>query len=332
MRRIRLGFAGRSVEFVDRDVALRQIAELGERGTRFPLVVYGPEGCGKTALLLQARAMLEDAGYEAIYVNPVAGELGDVLGYSPSLRDVVREVLSALPDPLPRIVDAAISVASLAMRRLSRPRLALLLDDVFQAIGVDRAELYVKALLNLIEYPPSDYDRIVVIVASSEGVTRRRVGRHRWAEIRMIWNMPRQGFEELYNLLPNPKPRAEDAWKLTGGNPGYLEALWRAGWAVDAVVDVLVRRVAPIAKRWRAELEAAAEDPDYLWDEYPRTEALIDELVEANLIAEVWDRKQHLWVDQPPPEKDPELGIGRFYAWQTPLHREAAQRALRGYY
>jgi len=51
-------------------------------------------------------------------------------------------------------------------------------------------------------------------------------------------------------------------------------------------------------------------------------------LVELNLIMYMHDRDEHFWIDQPPPEKDPELGIGRFYAWQTPLHREAVRRAL----
>ena len=40
-------------------------------------------------------------------------------------------------------------------------------------------------------------------------------------------------------------------------------------------------------------------------------------------------RYEYLWVDEPPPERDPELGVGRNVAWQTPLHREAVRRALR---
>jgi len=42
----------------------------------------------------------------------------------------------------------------------------------FQAIGLERAEVYVKSLLNLIEYPPEQYERIVIIVATSEGFSR----------------------------------------------------------------------------------------------------------------------------------------------------------------
>jgi hypothetical protein len=32
---------------------------------------------------------------------------------------------------------------------------------------------------------------------------------------------------------------------------------------------------------------------------------------------------------KPPPERDPELGIGKYLAWQTPIYREAVRRALR---
>jgi hypothetical protein len=53
--------------------------------------------------------------------------------------------------------------------------------------------------------------------------------------------------------------------------------------------------------------------------------------VERNFILyNIYERQQIFWVDAPPPETDPELGIGRNVAWQTPIHREAVRRALRG--
>ena len=53
------------------------------------------------------------------------------------------------------------------------------------------------------------------------------------------------------------------------------------------------------------------------------------ELVWRNLIIYIYRRGPALWVDQPPPERDLELGIGRNVAWQTPIHREAVRMALR---
>jgi predicted AAA+ superfamily ATPase len=50
--KIKLSFtAGLEVEFVDRERAIKQVEELAEKGTRFPIVIFGPEGCGKTAWL-----------------------------------------------------------------------------------------------------------------------------------------------------------------------------------------------------------------------------------------------------------------------------------------
>jgi len=34
-----------------------------------------------------------------------------------------------------------------------------------------------------------------------------------------MWNMGRDGFEEPYERIPEPKPDAEEAWRWTGGNP-----------------------------------------------------------------------------------------------------------------
>jgi hypothetical protein len=46
------------------------------------------------------------------------------------------------------------------------------------------------------------------------------------------------------------------------------------------------------------------------------------------IVYNIYERKQVFWIDQSPPEKDSELGIGKNVAWQTPLHREAVKRAL----
>jgi hypothetical protein len=37
------------------------------------------------------------------------------------------------------------------------------------------------------------------------------------------------------------------------------------------------------------------------------------------------------WINKTPLEKDPDVGIGRELAWQTPLYREAVKRALGRY-
>jgi len=337
VKRIKLAFADRELEFTDRDRALAQISEWAERGTYPVYVIYGPEGCGKTALLKQAKAVLEDEfGYHVIYTNPLARRVEEIFQYSPSARELVEKAFSVFSDPLAKAVDLAINVAGWLMQKFRRSRVAVLMDDIFQAVGVENAEAYVKALLNLIEWPPAEYDKIVVLVASSEGVTRERVGRHRWAELRVMWNMSREGFRQLYDVLPSPKPPFDEVWRTTGGNPGILSMLLKRQWDTRQLVKWLIASkglgdVLPALSRVKLEvLREAVEDPDVIFKRIREREVqeLRDLLIEKNLVVRVWDRDQYLWVDQPPPERDSELGIGRYYAWQTPLHREAVRKTL----
>jgi len=50
MRRVKLPLTPQlEVEFANRERGVQQVLEWSEKGTRFPIVVFGPEGCGKTA-------------------------------------------------------------------------------------------------------------------------------------------------------------------------------------------------------------------------------------------------------------------------------------------
>jgi len=332
-----LTFADLRIEFFDRERGVEQVRELGEKGTYPVYVVYGPEGCGKTAFLRQARAVLEDEfGYHVVYTNPLAERFEEVLEFTPSMGDIVKEVFSLFPEPYSKIVDVAISIAYRVIKRFSRPRVAVLMDDIFQAVGVNQAEIYVKALLNLIEWPPAEYEKIVVLVSSSEGVTWERIGRHNWATFRILWNMSRNGFEGLYGLLPGPKPSFEEVWRLTGGNPRMLSRFFKAGWSVEWLVRDLIaskgldEAVPRLSSDKLGVLREAVEDPDVIFNRIAEkaVQELRDILIEKNLIIRVRDRDGYSWIDAPPPEKDPVLGIGKRYAWQSPLHREAVRRVL----
>jgi hypothetical protein len=286
LKRVKLDFAGLRVEFCDRERAIRQVEEFAERGTWHPVVVFGPEGCGKTAWLKQATETLREMGYEAIYVDPMRRDF------------VVRTDVKELVEKFAKAASEAIGVAQLKLATLAidavkwlvsmwrRGKVAVLVDDAFQAIGPDKAAMYVKALLGLVEYPPEGYERIVAIAATSEGLSRREIGRHRWATIRPMWNMSKKGFEELYEKLPGPKPDFEEAWRLTGGNPEMLAKLYEAKWKADAVVAELVRAkelTKDFIKKWSSYLKRVVEDPQSLWEEdFP--DGLREELIAKNLI------------------------------------------------
>lgn len=102
-----------------------------------------------------------------IYYSPAEWAGGRLLS-TEDLRELARGVAEVLNLPA-AVLDKLLELAARAVR-LGRGRVAVLLDDVFLAVGVDRAELLVKALPNFIEYPPRDYERVVVLAASSEGV------------------------------------------------------------------------------------------------------------------------------------------------------------------
>jgi hypothetical protein len=334
VRRVELELApGVVVEFVDRERALGQVEEFAVEGTRWPVVVFGPEGCGKTALLRQAAAMLRDLGYDVFYLHHLdrvfSAEVDD-----PDVKrlflDLVRRTLE--DERWGRLAMAVFDLTREVLRRRRR-KVAVIADDVFQVIGLDKAAAYVKGLLNMIEHPQYKYENLVVLVATSEGVSRREIGRHRWARLMPMWNMGRDGFLQLYEKIPGPKPLFEEAWRWTGGNPNMLVELYKAGWGVDEVVKRLIISkgltsfVRSLGREVRELLWRAVEDPDSLLS--PEGAPLLERLVDINvLIDSITYRDPPLWIDQPPPERDLELGIGKHVVWHTPLHREAVRRAL----
>ena len=264
MRRVRLSFAGREIEFDNRDFALKQVEDWVNRGMALPRVVYGPEGCRKTTWLRQTTMLLKELDFEAIYVNPVESVFMVKLGIM-DLRDMLMKLIRETTSQVAwgRVVWSIIGIARSLIEAGTR-KLVIIVDDAFQVIGIDKAAVYVKGLLGILEHPPASYDKVIAIAATSEGVSLGEIGRHSWSDTAPIWNMSKD---------------------IT---PGFV-------------------------RRWLSHLREAVEDPDYLWFNVP--EELINELVRRNLIMHnLLERKQTLWIDQPPPERDLELGIGKHTA------------------
>jgi len=335
IRRIRLELApGLRVEFTDRDRGIQQVLEFAEKSTWYPVVVFGPEGCGKTAWLKQSVEILKEQDFSIIYFNPMRREFLAEVGVK-SVEERVLEILKQASSmhALAEFIGSVIDFAREAIR-FGRRRIAIIVDDAFQFTGVREASFIVKGMLEIIEYPPESYERIVAIAATSEGLSRWEIGRHRWALLRPMWNMGRRGFEELYEKIPGPKPSIDEAWRLTGGNPDMLTRLYQANWNADIVVTELTkmkRLTRDFVRRWGIYLGSIIEDPDKLWEEEV-PEEFINELVTRNFVLyDMYDRDLWFWIDEPPPVKNLELGIGKHTAWQTPLHREAVKRALREY-
>ena len=115
-----------------------------------------------------------------------------------------------------------------------------------------------------------------------------------------------------------------------------LAKLIEANWGRNLLLEemVKIRRLDVLVKNLSDEeltlLKQVVEDPDALFERLREEAAqnLLNKLIELNMVIEVWDRDPYFWIDEPPPEKDLELGIGRYVAWRTPMHREAVKRAL----
>ena len=331
MGRVKLRFAGLEVEFVDRVRGIQQVIDWVEGVVIQPIVVFGPEGCGKSAWLKQVAEVLKEGGFDVIYVDVLHREF---IAYT-DVREVLERLSEVIADvtgySYAKLADLVVLIVKELLKKWRKRKVALLVDEVFQAIGLDKAEIYTKVLLNLIEYPPTSYEKIIAVITTSEGLSRWRIGRHRWAWLMPMWNMSKEGFKELYDKLPEPKPDFEDVWRLCGGNPFILEQLYQVRWDVNKVITNLIkgRGLTPnLISKWGELIKSAIDDPDVLWSpEVPKE--LINELIEKNLIVyDLYPRDKYFWIDEPPPEKDSELGIGKYVAWQTPLHREAVRRVL----
>jgi ABC-type cobalamin/Fe3+-siderophores transport system ATPase subunit len=154
VKRVRLSFAKDvEIEFCDREGAIRQVEGFAERGTRHPVVVFGPEGCGKTAWLKQATELLRELGFEAIYVDPMRKDFiahTDVKEVAERLAEAASEVVGVAQL---KLATLAIDAVKWLVSKWRKRRVAVLVDDAFQAIGLDKAAVYVKALWGLVEYP-----------------------------------------------------------------------------------------------------------------------------------------------------------------------------------
>ncbi len=324
--------------FVDRVEEIEALQKLARSGIALPIYLYGPEGCGKTRLL---REFVEKFDGVAVYIDALEHEkVENALITNPVLKELERLVEGILTGVSGAIgAYLASRVASILERiaieiGVKGKELLIVVDDVSRAIGLDKVEWYVKWLYELIKKLWEKYEprSVLVIATTSEGQSLDLVLRHTYASARLIWNLGREAFNELVRELSPPKELdMESLWRATGGNPRALIDIARSyGWNVDAWLDALKRKLARVLATIRSrnlvkELKRIIENPDAVYDEpSPEMEELYRVLVEENLF--VYKYIATLSGKEIP--EDPDLGIGKYYAWQIPAYKHVLWELL----
>ncbi len=342
------------LRFVNRIEEIRSLVEWCSSFRYTPLYLYGPEGCGKTRLLRELVKRFEKLLGEdaiAIYIDALESwDIGKALLASPTVAkslNLAKLGMRVVSDLVARNVPVGQALSEswsmivseiaekLYGRMLRGKYILIVVDDVTRAIGVDRVEWYVKWLFETMnklyeEYRPK---AINVIATTSEGVSLDLVSRHRHAGVRLLWNMNRRAFKELYEELNPPQHLDfEEVWRLLGGNPGKLIELaaWYS-WDLKRMLEDYRVRLLKLLGEVR--VKGLLRELILLVDDIVGAEENCDEkmislirlLEERNLV--IYKR----WITltgREFVEVDPELGIGKYYAWQVPLYREAIRANL----
>ena len=326
-------------KFVDREIEIAKLLELSKQSSTLPIYVYGPEGCGKTRLFKEFIGMFDGIG---VYIDALErSELDKALFLSPYIKDcssLIAEILASTTGSIGRILADKIAsiLARIASRyKLKNSRIVLVVDDIAHAIGVDKVEWYIKWLYELEwktirEHEP---EAIVFIATTSEGTSLRKVLRHSYSTVKLIWNLPWNGYYQLaLQLNPPQMDLIRESWKFTGGNPRKLiELALDYNWNINEWFKKQILRLEPLYREIKVkgltnELNQVIENPDNIYHKAStRMDQLYHLLLDENLVIyKHMDTLTNTFI-----QVDSELGIGEYYAWQVPVYKLALEELLK---
>jgi len=313
------------LSFIDRVVELDMLIEMSVEGRYLPLYIYGPEGCGKTRLLLEFSKVLRDReDCVVIYIDALTISSIDsmIRGTSKHITEILRSFVEGIAEPIGRFLALALDkFIKYISKKLSlrNKHLVILVDDVALPIGIDKVSWYIKYLQTLNESITQSYNvaSTLIIATTSEGKSLNIVRRHSYIDVKLLWNLSKEASLELLKELG---VRDVKLWRVSGGNPrAMIEIVKDYKLNInDWINKILSIRIEPTIHRIRTrglidELRDVCKDIDKLMN-YPELEEI---LIDENLV---------IYIKAPTighkPSRDPELGIGNYYAWQLPIYKD----------
>jgi len=324
------------LKFVNREEELKTLHELANKGTTLPIYLYGPEGCGKTRLL---KEFIKKVNGVALYIDALEGEDPEkALLTTPLniLTDIVKDLIKEVAKPVGQYLCLSLwkilKHIETKLQIRGKP-LIIAVDDITRAIGLSKVEWYTKWLYELIKKLQEDYrpSSILIIATTSEGKSLDLVMRHTYTHINLVWNLDKEAHQELIQQLKPPKNiDPEQLWYYTGGNPRATIDIAENNWNIDSWIQKIEAKLRPLIRTIRSlnltnELQKLIEDPDNI-EKQPsqKMEQLYTILVEANLFM----YKGFRTINGKHIPKNPELGIGEYYAWQIPAYKHALEQLL----
>lgn len=330
------------IRFVDRIPEIKNLEEFSKYPRPEPLYIYGPEGCGKTRLLKEYVKIFKGIG---IYIDALEeSNIERSLLISPSLEKL-ESIITTFIETINRPIGKTLATLFIQLLneiskkvRLKEENILIAIDDITRAIGLNKIDWYVKWLYETISKISEKYEpkTVTIIATTSEGISLRRIVKHRHAMIRLLWNLEFDHFKELSRELKREisEDFIYDLWNYTGGNPGRLiEIALQYRWKLKTWYEELKKRLETSrvitkikVRKLISQLEETLKDPDTLY--YNPTEKLLklyDILEEQNLMINITPTL----LSERKLEANLELGIGKHYAWQMPAYKKALEELIK---
>ena len=325
------------IEFIDRVDEIKKLMEWIDTGAPFIYFIYGPEGCGKTALLSHFLNIIGD-DIIPIYINAIERSNPESALISPNIlkiKNIIKDIVGesggfigpALAHGVITVIDKVSSIV-----RLKDKCLAIMIDDVVQSIGLGKIEGYIKWLYESMPKISEKYGlkSITMIATTSEGISRWLVERHTYSITYLIWNLLKKDYIKLAEQLdPINKNIIEETWRLTGGNPRTLIQIALAyKWNIEKWLKGIEERLNETIIKIRSlklekELQKIIENIDIIYLKPDKNIFKLREILEKeNLII----YKYKTTLRETRIKENKEIGIGKYYAWQIPAYMKILER------